>query len=119
MTTIWVKVDTLAANSLSSIILYYGDATTTNIVSNIDSVMLSVGNDSLGTGSSQSGQTIGTTKYRFPVDCRTVRWRVYSGDSADIRQKTIDSLDLPKGTKGRAPSMAIPPGTPRTVPSTS
>jgi len=96
-TTIWVLMDTLPFGGTAEIQLYYGNPGVSGPVSNIDSVMLSIGNDDMGTGSSASGQTIGTTQYRFPVDARTVRWRIFSGDSATLRLKTVDSTDLVKG----------------------
>lgn len=107
-TVIWVLLDTLAPNSMTNIQLYYGNAAASGPVSNIDSVMLSLGNDLTGTGNSASGQTIGTTRELFPVDARTVRWRIYSADSASLRFKVVDSTQLVKGfspffTTGSAP----------------
>lgn len=96
-TRIWVLVPNVNGPGITRLTVYYGNGTVTQPVSNIDGVMLSLGNDSTGTAPSNAGETNGTQLYRFSTDCKTVRWRIYTGDSATFRLKTIDSTDRVRG----------------------
>ena len=96
-TRIWVLMPTVNGPGVTDIKVYYGNTAANVPISNIDSVMLSIGNDSTGTAPSNAGQTIGTKRDLFSVDCKTVRWRIYTGDSATFRLKSIDSTDRVRG----------------------
>lgn len=99
-TRIWVLMPNVNGPGATNITVYYGNAAANVPISNIDSVMLSIGNDSTGTAPANPMTTIGTQRYRFSTDCKTVRWRVYTGDSATFRLKSIDSTDRVRGFSG-------------------
>lgn len=96
-TQIWVRIPSLTAGSVTSLMMYYGNNTATTQVSSLDSTMFTIGNDDTGSDPGEVDQSIGTKNYLFPMDVRTVRFRIYSGDSTRIRFKTVDSTDNIKG----------------------
>ncbi len=96
-TDIWVRLPVILPFSATTLTMYYGNPAATNIVSNIDSVMYSIGNDDFGTLAFNGGQSMASRRYNFPLIHRTVRWRIYSAGSADIRFKTVDSTGIVDG----------------------
>lgn len=107
-TDIWVRVPGIPAFSATTLTMYYGNTGATSIVSNIDSVMLSLGNDDTGTEVFNGGQSIASRRYAFSTTHKTVRWRIYSSSSADIRFKVVDSAGIVDGVSPVVTTGATP-----------
>jgi gliding motility-associated-like protein len=93
-TRIWVRVPQLASNDTTWLNMYYGNPSATNIVSDIDLVHFSIGNDSVGTDTARPGVTVATQAYVFPFDLATVRFRIYHQDSLRLRLKTSNDTNM-------------------------
>lgn len=95
-TDVWVKVPTINQGA-TALTMYYGNNAATTVVSNLDSVMASLGNDDVGTDAFNGGQSMAARLYAFPQALQTVRWRIYSSTAADIRFKVVDSAGIVDG----------------------
>ncbi|HHG83105.1 MAG TPA: DUF2341 domain-containing protein, partial [Bacteroidetes bacterium] len=97
-TKIWVRAPQIVPNGQTqSFTIYYGNTLATT-VSNIDSVMFSIGNDSTGAVPAPTGITASSQEYSFPFGVRTVRWRIYSSVAGDIRLKVTNDTNMVTGT---------------------
>lgn len=107
-TVIWVKVPVLPPfGNPFSITMYYGNSAANTIVSNIDSVLSSIGTDSTGTGTAPIDTTVATEAYSIPIDGRTVRWRIYSQGAGDITLKIFNDTNK---VNGSSPLFSLPAG---------
>ncbi len=104
-TVIWVRVPQVSANGMTEIKAYYGNPAATTPVSDIDLVHFSLGNDSMGTDTATPGITAATQEYTFPINCTTVRWKIYSGDTMDVKFKVSNDTNMVTGT---SPFFTVP-----------
>lgn len=108
-TRIWTVLPFVNTFGTATVNMYYGNSAMTTPVSHIDSVMLSIGNDDTGTDTLISDITVVTEAMQFPINCATVRWRVYTGDTARFRFKISNDTNMVIGT---SPSFFEVPPTP-------
>lgn len=104
-TVIWVRVPQLLSNTNTPIQFYYGNPAASNIVSDLDQVMFSIGSDSMGTDTAVSGFTSASQELTFPINCTTVRWRIFSGDTTRIKFKVSNDTNM---VTGSSPFFTIP-----------
>ncbi len=97
-TVIWVRVPQIASFGTTFIQMYYGNPSASVPVSNLDMVHFSIGNDSIGTDTATPGITVATQAYTVPINCSTVRFRVYSADTMAIRFKVTNDTNMVTGS---------------------
>jgi gliding motility-associated-like protein len=97
-TVIWARVPQLASNDTTWIQMYYGNPAANTPVSDLDLVMFALGNDSMGTDTATPGLTVATQEYTFPINARTVLWRIYSDDTMRIRFKVSNDTNMVTGS---------------------
>jgi gliding motility-associated-like protein len=96
-TRVWTRVPLIAASSVTRINIYYGNPNAAHI-EHLDSVMFNIGNDSTGTSTIKTGVVITTQEIVFPISVRTVRFKVYSGDTARFKFKLANDTNMVVGT---------------------
>ncbi len=106
-TTIWTRMPQLVSNDTTWLQIHYGNPAANTPISNIDLVHFSVGNDSMGTAPAQAGITAATQELTFPFNCRTVRFRLYSGDTMRLKFKVTNDTNMVTGT---SPFFTAPSG---------
>jgi gliding motility-associated-like protein len=97
-TIIWARVPQLASLDTTWIQMYYGNPNATTPVSDLDLVMFALGNDSMGTDSARPGVTVATQEYTFPINARTVLWRIYSADTMRVKFKVTNDTNMVTGS---------------------
>ncbi|MBP6639274.1 MAG: DUF2341 domain-containing protein [Bacteroidia bacterium] len=97
-TIIWVRHPQLASMDTTWVQMYYGNSAANTPVSNLDLVLFSLGNDSMGTDTATPGLTVATQEYTFPINARTVLWRIYSDDTMRIRFKVSNDTNMVTGS---------------------
>ena len=104
-TIVWTRVPSIPASGAVQLRIYYGNPNAP-VVEHIDSVMFNMGNDLTGTGPLMSGVTITTQRDTFPIPTKTVRWRIYSGDTARFRLKVANDTNM---VTSSSPYFTTPP----------
>lgn len=96
-TRVWTRVPAVAPSGVTRINIYYGNPNAAYI-EHLDSVMFNIGNDSTGTATIKTGVTITTQEIVFPISVRTVRFKMYSGDTARFKFKIANDTNMVVGT---------------------
>lgn len=96
-TRVWTRVPYIGPSGVTRINLYYGNPNAPYI-EHLDSVMFNVGNDSTGTATLKTGVTITTQEIVFPISVRTVRFKIYTGDTARFKLKVANDTNMVVGT---------------------
>lgn len=104
-TVIWVRIPQVAPNGITQIKAYYGNPAATTPVSDIDLVHFTIGNDSMGTDTATPGITAATQEFTFPINCTTVRWKIYSADTMQVKFKVSNDTNMVTGT---SPFFSVP-----------
>lgn len=105
-TVIWTRVPQLFSLDTTWIQMYYGNPAANTPISDIDLVHFTIGNDSMGTDTATPGITCATQEYTFPINARTVRWRIYAGDTMRLKFKVSNDTNMVTGT---SPFFTVPP----------
>ncbi|MFM2376812.1 MAG: hypothetical protein RLZZ165_1909 [Bacteroidota bacterium] len=97
-TELIVRVPQLYSSDTTWIQMYYGNPSANVPVSDIDSVLFSIGNDSMGTDTATPSITVATKRYAFPINATTVRWRIYAADTMQIEFIVSNNADMVTGS---------------------